>query len=65
MKHMLTVYYDDDNGELERIVIAAAFKRESPLLRADVWSDLQAQVDRYLTAARDEMHVMFEAQRHQ
>jgi len=39
-RRMLTVYYDDESGELARIDVSAAFHGESALMQADVLKDL-------------------------
>lgn len=52
MRKMLTVYYDEENGELGPIKEASGFATESLLLRADVLRDLCDAIERaYDTAS--------------
>ena len=37
----VTFYYDPTSGEMTRMVVSPEFKRESALLMADVWQDIE------------------------
>jgi len=40
MKRAMTIYYDEDSGEMEMIKESDSFKSEDSLLRADVLKDV-------------------------
>lgn len=44
MKNCMTVYYDEEDGELAQVKVSKSFEAEHALMRADVLKDILEQL---------------------
>ena len=62
-KRMVTLWYDDETGELHMVEESPVFRSEDILLRADVWKDALGYAEQMYREAITGLDTEFTAQR--